>query len=140
MTPVGRITWLRPRHVALLAQACFVVLRIRVALWLLPWRRVMAMVEPSRLIGPGVSVDRLERAVRFASRLVPRATCLTQALALNHLLARHGHASTVQIGVRNDDGRFAAHAWVEWSGGPLLSSATELTRYARFFTWPPRVG
>ena len=72
------------------------------------------------------------------SRVVPGATCLTQALALNQLLSNNGHASTVLIGVRKDDDRFAAHAWVEWRGGPLLSSPAQVTQYSRFLTWPPR--
>jgi hypothetical protein len=99
----------------------------------------MRVAGPSRLGSRGLPAGRLERAVRLASRLVPRATCLTQALALNHLLARHGHASTVQIGVRKHDGRFAAHAWVECSGGTLLSSAIDVTAYSRFMSWPPRL-
>jgi hypothetical protein len=84
-----------------------------------------------------VSVDRLERAVRVASRVVPRATCLTQALALNHLLSRNGYTSIVRIGVAKEDGRFAAHAWVECGGTPLLSSVADVARYAPLVAWTP---
>jgi hypothetical protein len=139
VTKSPRSTWLHPRHIALLLRASLVLVRIRLGLWLLPWSRVAAIVGPPRNTRSRFSVARLERAVRLASRIVPCASCLTQALALNHLLSNEGHASTVLIGVRKDEGRFAAHAWVEWSGGPLLSSAAEVTRYSRFLTWPPRV-
>jgi hypothetical protein len=97
------------------------------------------MVGGPRRTRSRFSVDRLERAVRLASHVVPCATCLTQALALNHLLSNDGHASTVLIGVRKDEAGFAAHAWVEWSGGSLLSSTAEVTKYSRFLTLPPRV-
>ncbi|MEN3340509.1 MAG: hypothetical protein V7647_4185 [Acidobacteriota bacterium] len=123
----------------MLAHAWLVVLGMRLGLWFLPWPRLMRVAAPSRVGTRGLTPGRLERAVRLGSRLVPRATCLTQALALNHLLARHGHASTVQIGVRKSQGRFAAHAWVECSGGTLLSSAPEVTAYSRVMTWPPRI-
>lgn len=53
------------------------------------------------------------RRIERLARLVPGATCLTQALALQFVLARTGHASLLQIGVRKDaDGAFSAHAWV----------------------------
>lgn len=127
---------LTPAEGALLAAAALLLLRMRLALWLLPWRRVLAIVNPPRPdIFPRIGVDRLERAVKRASRVVPRATCLTQALALGDLLSRHGYASTLQIGVRKDDGRFSAHAWVECAGIPLLASSAEVALYARFLTW-----
>jgi hypothetical protein len=132
----GRSTWLRPEQVALLACACVVVLRTRLGLWFLPWRRIVAMAGHPRARAPRFTADRLARAVRLASRVVPHATCLTQALALNRLLSRDGHASTVQIGVRKDDSGFSAHAWVECMGAPLLSTDAEVTKYSRCLTWP----
>jgi hypothetical protein len=84
-----------------------------------------------------VDVARLERTIRIASRLIPSATCLTQALALTDLLSRNGHDSTLRIGVANDGGRFAAHAWVECGGAPLLNTAIGVARYAGLLTWTP---
>jgi hypothetical protein len=124
-------------ELALLGRAAVVLLRIRIALWLLPWRRVLALLPAGVAPTARCRVDRLERAVRLASRAIPCATCLTQALALSHLLSRSGHASTVRIGVTNERGRFAAHAWVECHGVPLLSSSAEVARYARILTWTP---
>lgn len=88
-----------------------------------------------RSFNPGA--DRLEWAVLAASRFIPRATCLTQALALHRLLSRSGYRSKVQFGIRQADGRFAAHAWVEHETGLLLSKPPEIVQYVRFFSWPP---
>ena len=135
MTAVRKLASMEPAELALLVHACLLLVRIRVALWLLPWRRVLALLPQEVTPATRFSVDRLERAVRAASRIVPRATCLTQALALNHLLARGGYASVVRIGVTNEHGRFAAHAWVECGGAPLLSSAAEVAQYAQLLAW-----
>jgi transglutaminase superfamily protein len=78
----------------------------------------------------------VEWAISVASRIVPAATCLTQALALHRLLARFGYASVVQVGVQRCDGHFSAHAWVEHEGQSFLGSSANVARYARFFTWP----
>ena len=128
---------LRPPDLLLLATAWLLVARVRLALWLLPWPRLMIVASTrhsTRRRRP--SVERLEWAVRRASRLVPRATCLAQALALNRWLHSQGRESIVQIGVTSDSGQFAAHAWVEHDGLPLLSSAREIERYSRFLTLP----
>ena len=91
-------------------------------------------------------------AVRRAAWLVPQASCLTQAMALQMMLARRGHHCAVRIGVERRaaapetqsdglesdgltpkfranplargsdiaDGKFRAHAWVEWHGRVLI--------------------
>ena len=128
---------LRPPDLVLLATAWLLVARMRLALWFLPWPRLMMVASPrqsTRRRQP--SVERLEWAVSRASRLVPRATCLAQALALDRWLHSHGRDSIVQIGVASDHGQFAAHAWVEHNGLPLLSNAREIERYSRFLTLP----
>jgi len=122
----------------LLTVAWLLLVRTRLALWLLPWQRMGTFADRPTAAGTlRFSVGQLEWAVRAASRMVPRATCLTQALTLNHLLRSDGYPGVVQIGVDNNDGRFAAHAWVECDGIPLLSSAGDIRRYSRFLTWPP---
>jgi hypothetical protein len=61
---------------------------------------------------------------------------LTQALALYQLLARYGYSSIVQVGVRNADGQFTAHAWVEHEGLLLLGVPADVGGYSRFFSVP----
>jgi len=52
------------------------------------------------------------RAAEFG---VFRPLCLVRAVALNRVLERHGiTGSRVRVGVRMRNGRFAAHAWVEY--------------------------
>jgi hypothetical protein len=65
---------------------------------------------------------RLGAAVNRMLDVLPRdPRCLTTSLVLTALLARRGVASTLVIGVRPDP--FAAHAWVEYRGRPLLLPA-----------------
>lgn len=73
----------------------------------------------------------LARRIERLAQFVPRASCLTQALALQYLLARAGHACDLHVGVRRDPaGRFEAHAWVSCNGRIVLGAAT--TRLADF--------
>lgn len=49
-----------------------------------------------------------------------RATCLVRAVALRNLLRTAGlRGSCIQLGVRCEDGHFAAHAWVDYRGAAL---------------------
>jgi hypothetical protein len=64
---------------------------------------------------------RVAWAVRAASRRIPGASCLTQAVAARLLLARYGHHALLRIGVRRDErGGFEAHAWAEVDGWPVV--------------------
>jgi Transglutaminase-like superfamily len=131
---------LRVTDATLLAHAVTLLVRSRIALRFLPWRRAMRLgAAPRAASVTHVSAGRLELAVRRARRLVPGATCLAAALALSRLLSRHGYAPMIRIGVTNEGGRFAAHAWIECDRVPLLSSAAELQRYTPLLSWPASV-
>ena len=57
------------------------------------------------------------KAIRRARRYgLFRGNCLSQSLALVWLLRRAGHGGTIRIGVKPDQGRMLAHAWVELAG------------------------
>lgn len=138
MRVARRLRRITLRRAALLTMSSMLLLRTRLALWLLPWPRLLKRVDPPiGTFAPRFAVHELEWAVRVSSRIVPRATCLTQALTLDHLLHRAGCSSHVRIGVARRSGQFAAHAWVEHRGMPLLSRADEIEQYAPFITWPP---
>jgi Transglutaminase-like superfamily len=67
---------------------------------------------------------RLGRAVTRVLAVLPYdPRCLGRSLVLTALLARRGIPATLVIGVRPEP--FAAHAWVEHDGRPLLQPATE---------------
>jgi hypothetical protein len=112
--------------VPLLGRALAVVLAVRLCLWLVPSRVLLRYV--SRRVARAVPIAEVDArvlrigwAVRAAALRVPQATCLTRALAVQLLLAREGYASTLRIGVaRQEQGEFAAHAWVEIGGCALV--------------------
>jgi hypothetical protein len=66
---------------------------------------------------------RLGRIVTRVLGVLPRdPRCLTTSLVLTALLARRGVPALIVIGVCPEP--FAAHAWVEYRGRPLLQPAT----------------
>lgn len=84
--------------------------------------------------GAGRALDDEEQILRKAHtvvRLVQGAaawsllhsTCLHRSLTLWWLLRRQGIASELRIGVRKEQGRFEAHAWVEREGVALNDRA-----------------
>ena len=83
-------------------------------------------------VGKGFTDDQLVRAVGIASRYVPKATCLAQALTVHQLLKQSGRQASLYIGVnRGEKGHLNAHAWVESrgkviTGGPNPGDFTSL--------------
>jgi hypothetical protein len=91
------------------------------ALFLLPVPRAAALLRlfPGRR-KTGIPPERLARLVESAGRHhYRRMTCLTRSVALQALLRRQGVEAELRIGVRREDGRLHAHAWVEHAGVPL---------------------
>lgn len=61
----------------------------------------------------GVEPADLARIVKIQARLIPGATCLTQAITLHRLLHDFGHNSTIRVGVKAEEkNSLKAHAWV----------------------------
>jgi len=79
-----------------------------------------------------------------AQRVIPRSTCLPQALAAESLLTRGGLPAVLQIGImKTADGKLAAHAWVESDGRIVVGDLGRGMRdYTRLPTlprvWPGR--
>jgi hypothetical protein len=71
--------------------------------------------------GAGVATGRrLGRVVTRTLTLLPSdSRCLMRSLVLTRLLARRGIETRLVIAVRPGE-RFAAHAWIEHDGAPLL--------------------
>ena len=112
----------------LLSSFCLVS-AIRLGLWLLPVHTVGHVLGwfvpsvPGNVLDPSVP-GRVARAVARASRVVPDATCLTQALAAQMLIERHGITTRLHIGVVRDSGHAVrAHAWVESRGVTVIGGA-----------------
>ncbi|MDQ6663590.1 MAG: lasso peptide biosynthesis B2 protein [Acidobacteriota bacterium] len=111
--------------------ALFAMALIRAALTLFPFatlqtslKRLQAVNLPLlKSIPPEASIW----AVKAASRYVPRVTCLTQALALESILAMQGIEARMHFGAaKSVDGRFRAHAWVESQGKIVLGETDDL--------------
>ena len=69
---------------------------------------------------------------RAANHILGPANCLTRSLLLRWLLRRFGTASDLRIGVCFEQGKLAAHAWVEKDGIPLNDRPEVVARYAAF--------
>jgi hypothetical protein len=79
--------------------------------------------------GAGV---RLGHAVQRTLRALPvDSRCLVTALVLTRMLARRGISSSLVLGVRSQPS-FAAHAWVERQGIPLLPTTPDFHRLSEF--------
>jgi hypothetical protein len=136
MAGLRRFAALNPQDRNLLLRALFLVAAVRTGLFLLPFRTVKRMTEIARRRAATVhSAGRCAWAVRAASRYVPGATCLTQALAAQVLLTESGYDSRIEIGVAKDEHRrFRAHAWVV-CGDDIVIGGAEAYRYVPLAAW-----
>jgi hypothetical protein len=128
VAPLRELFRLSRNRRRLLLEAWSLVVLSRLSLWTLPKRTVKRALSASSPTpgsdAPQESIEQLMWAVSAAARRVPRASCLTQAIAATTLLARHGHRSTLRLGVRKDEqNRLHAHAWVE-SGERVVLGGT----------------
>jgi hypothetical protein len=116
------------------------VVWVRLALWRWPYASVRARLArrtaARRAAGARPAAAMKEPAafawaVRATARRVPKASCLTQALALESWLAEQGVDTDVRIGVaRRADGSFEAHAWVEHEGRVLIGALPDMERFS----------
>lgn len=116
-----------PARSWLALQSLCVLYAVRLALWALPFGRVLAYAArpanrsqqiPDQAVG---NAHRMAGSFEAASRFVPRATCLVRALALQVLLARKGIPSRTHLGVQKTNStQLAGHAWLECEGEILM--------------------
>ena len=115
MRNLSRIFSLSGREMLFLAHCLSVVVAVRVGLTLLSYNKVRRMVTRLDAREPADIGDlrRVAWGVAAAARLVPGASCLTQALSGQYMLARQGSASKISIGIeRNAGTELKAHAWL----------------------------
>jgi hypothetical protein len=122
--------WNLPRDQKWLVLGALPVVAIaRLLLWVLPFRfirgRIMNQAAPGKSSPVDAAPEEIARAVARASSVIPCATCLTQAVALQWLLQRRGIGVSVRLGAaRDEQGAFKAHAWVEYAGRVLIGGNT----------------
>jgi hypothetical protein len=136
----------RPERLVLL-RALLVVGVARATLWVLPVDAARKMAGWAAAGAAGHSLKQLIWAVRATSRCLPGATCLTQALAAQALLARSGYASRVEIGVaktkmetgetHDAERRFQAHAWLVCQGQVVLGGQ-QIEQYSSLMILEPQ--
>lgn len=131
------------RDRAVLTRTILTLGAARLATWILPFsvgRRLL--VGRRRAERPTVTRDQVRWAMAQAQRVVPRATCLPQALAAEAMLTRGGLDAELQIGVmKTENGKLLAHAWVVSEGrivvGDLPGGVGVYTRLPTLpRTWP----
>ncbi len=133
MRRLKRLAGMKNHERALSLRTFFIVGIARLSLWLLPVATARRVVMATS-VGPcEASPAQSVRAVKLVSGYLPRATCLTQAIAVQALLARIGHDSLVEIGVAKDAGKFEAHAWVT-CGDEIVIGGPDVARYSRLIT------
>jgi hypothetical protein len=128
---LSRFFRLSRREQSLLLQAAVLLAAIRVGLRVLPFAQLRKLLGRLARTGTGTAHqaggarEQIVWAVETAGRYFPSVgTCLTQALAMQVLLARTGCQSRLRIGVTRDrKGTFVAHAWLEKDGVILIGAA-----------------
>jgi transglutaminase superfamily protein len=126
---------------ALMMESILLLAAIRCALAVATVRAVhaaLALTSSATRRGDTSPADRvlaMARLVDRASRYTVATTCLHRSLALWWLLGRRGIDSRLQLGLRKHDGRFEAHAWVEY-GGLIVNDGSGASGYAPL-AWTP---
>ena len=123
--------WLKRRPAGefrLFARALVLLTLTRLALHWMPLtrlkRRVRRAASADRRLPEGQRLPMLRvlRCTAAAARFMPvSSTCLATAMVVQALLQRHGYSALMRIGVRRPaDGKFAAHAWLEYEGAVIV--------------------
>jgi hypothetical protein len=97
-------------------------------------RRIESLAAVSPILGVEIlSIETTTQLVEMAARYVPWwGNCLKRSLVLWYLLRRQGQMSQLRIGVRREQGRFEAHAWVEYENRVLNDSSTVHQQFFAF--------
>ena len=115
--------------------AGLVVAGVRALLWVFPYRAVVRLIDATampprgRPPAPSATAERIAKDVARVARVVPRATCLVQALAGEWLIVRAGAPVALQFGVTLGERGLEAHAWLV-SGDRIILGAEEAARFS----------
>jgi len=135
---VRKFARLAPRDRAVLTRTVFTLALSRLVTWVLPFPVGRRLLVGKRRSRQTVTGDQIRWAMHHAQRVIPKATCLPQAVAAEALLTRGGLPAHLQIGVKKTpDGKLTAHAWVESDGRIVVGYLRDLDAYTRLPTLPP---
>lgn len=120
----------------LLFQAFGLVVVTRLVLWMVPYRffrKKFADIinkekSPSKVNWQ--KIKEITDAVKTVSRVIPAASCLTQAVAAFWMIKLHGQQSELKIGVtKAAQTKLTAHAWLEIRGRVVLGKLPSHQNY-----------
>jgi hypothetical protein len=134
---LGRASALPGRERLLLFRVWAMLLVIPPALRVLPFKRVLGLLESTamRARGRSISAERLAFLVDAAGRhhlFTP--TCLHRALVLYSLLSAHDGRAELILGTRRAGEKIEAHAWLEQAGS-VLPAAASTASYQPLLRW-----
>jgi len=110
----------------------------------LRWRGFRATQAALERFRPNAKIEQdaaaVSRRAAMAAHMVNAAdrhglvhpSCLAKSLTLWWLLRREGIASDLRIGIRKENEKFEAHAWVEHDGAALNEPEEHHRHYAAF--------
>ena len=109
----------------LLAESLVVMTLARVALRVLPARKILAwQTKPVRATGSEADMARHRQRVAWAVDVVAKRgpvafVCFPRCLAVSYLLRARGVATRLHYGAAREGGQLVTHTWLE-SGGEVL--------------------
>lgn len=78
------------------------------------------------------SPQQLATAVERASKVIPGSTCLPKAMTLASMLRADHHECELRLGVKQENEKLAAHAWVETNGKPVTAGDFVASEFESF--------
>jgi len=94
-------------------RALVVLILIRLGLSLFGFKRLERFMPHVGRKAGSLNPWQISWSIKRTARYVPWASCLTQGIALQYLLSRHGESTVMCVGVKPDNqGKFTAHAWL----------------------------
>ncbi len=135
---LGLLRGMRGAQLLLLVEAALFLALARLAILVIPFRRIVPWLErsPDEPQRDAVQIATVRQAVEIAARNVPwNAVCLPQAMACKAMLARRGQGSALHIGAaKGPREELMAHAWLV-AGGEIVigeDDSSRMTPLARF--------
>ena len=116
----------------LLAEAIRLCLIVLLGLNVFRFNALRAYLQ-RRPVSDHQRIDRVVWAVKAVSGRWLGTTCLAEALVVEAMLRRHGHAPILKIGVKHpqsSERSLEAHAWVECDGVVVVGRVPEIGDYA----------
>lgn len=131
---ISRVVRLGVRHFATLTRTMLVVAGFRIALVFFKYRQIAQRITvraPSKIVDKQAAYV-AAWSVKQVSRVIPFASCLTQALSVQYLLAKLGFSSVIRVGMRLDTtDAIHAHAWVLFEDLVLIGeNGRDLSQYS----------